>query len=91
MNVEERVQLVRLLVAHLGDDDNTDRHVIMDKVEGESFPTDFEGCITELSLSVVAAVAIDSMDCRLIFLNKERNTQIDHLVDSGFALYMNIH
>lgn len=88
MSTEERVQLVRLLATHLGNDDITDRHVVLDHVDKNLLMSAAEGCITELNMTIVAGVAMDGIDCRLVFATEEKNNQIDDLVTRGLAIYM---
>ena len=89
MNIEQRVQFVRLLSNYLGENDITDRHVVLDRVDETLLLHAAEGMITELNLSTLAGVALDGIDCRLVFLNAERNSETDDLVNRGLAIYRN--
>ena len=53
MRVEERVQLVRLLAEHLGDEDITERHMSLDWITEDLLLNEAEGIISELELSIV--------------------------------------
>ena len=88
MSTEERVQLVRLLAERLGDNDITDRHVQLDRVDKRMLLHAAEGCISELDLNMVGAVAMGAIDCRLVFLTKEINEETDGLLNRGFAIYV---
>ena len=88
MSIEERVQLVRLLAEHLGDNDITERHISLDSVSKDLLLNAAEGIRSELDLSIVAGVALNGIDCRLMFLNEEASPQIDELVAKGFAIYV---
>lgn len=88
MTVQERVQFVRLLSTYLGENDITDRHVQLDRVDKRMLMHAAEGSLSELDLNVVGAVAMGAVDCRLVFLNEEMNEGPDNLVNRGFAIYV---
>jgi hypothetical protein len=89
MNTQQRVELVRLLGRHLGDDDITERHVILDKVDKRMLLHAAQGIATELCLDILGATAMGAIDCRLIFDPSEANEQTVQFVNKGLAVFIN--
>ena len=88
MITEKRVRLVQELAKRLGSKDDSDQYIMLDRVEGDAEDVAMEGCLTTLSLGLIAGVAIKSMDCRLVFPISEATEEEFELEKSGLAMFM---